>query len=62
MRRYKFLVLMFTFAIVACGNINGSTHKTDEESSEMTEKQTKPEKEGYQCGYRKMEKRRFNSI
>ena len=33
---------MFAFAIVACGNINGNTHKTDDESSEMTEKQTKP--------------------
>ena len=37
--RYKFLILMFAFA---CGNINGNTHKTDDESSEMTEKQTKP--------------------
>ena len=33
---------MFAFAIVACGNINGNTHKTDDEASEMTEKQTKP--------------------
>ena len=41
MRRYKFLVLMFAFAIVACGNINGSTHNTNDESSEMAEKQTK---------------------
>ena len=40
--RYKYLILMFAFAIVACGNINGNTHKTDDESSEMTEKQTKP--------------------
>ena len=39
--RYKFLVLMFAFAIVACGNINGSTHNNNDGSSEMAEKHTK---------------------